>query len=137
MNHDPEQILALLKPCPTTGQLRSKVLSAIDGRLRESRRWRLQKRIGLITLGMVIFSAGLNIWVDHDVSRRIAALFPPPIPSRDAVELAAFVSKYADPQAGQWVYRQLAANQSSSISPEEYIAYIQKITAESEILFKD
>ncbi|MGA2059550.1 MAG: hypothetical protein ABSG67_03640 [Thermoguttaceae bacterium] len=137
MNHDPEQILALLKPCPTTGQLRSKVLSAIDGQLRESRRWRLQKRIGLITLAMVIIGAGLNIWVDHNVSRRIAALFPPPTPSRDAVEIAAFVSKYTDPQAGQWVYRQLAVDQSYSFSPENYFAYIQKITAESEILFKD
>jgi hypothetical protein len=137
MNRDPEHILSQIKPCRTNSHLRLQVLGAVDARLRESRRWRMQKRIGLTTLAMVIFSAGLNIWIDHDVSRRIAAIFPPPTPSRDAVEIAAFVSKYTDPQAGQWVYRQLTANQSHSLSPDEYIAYIQNITAESELLFKD
>lgn len=137
MNHDPERILSQIKPCQAGRQLRSQVLSAVDARLRESRHWRMQKRIGLLTLAMVIFGIGLNFWVDHNVSRRIVALFPPPTPSRDAVEIAAFVSKYTDHQAGQWVYRQLTVNQSHSLSPEEYFAYIQKITAESELLFKD
>ncbi|MGA2797162.1 MAG: hypothetical protein ABSE63_06280 [Thermoguttaceae bacterium] len=137
MNNDPEQILSQIKPCGTDNHLRLQVLSAVDSRLRESRHWQLQKRIGLITLAMVIFGAGLNIWVDHDISRRIAALFPPPTPSRNAVELAAFVSKYTDPQAGQWVYRQLAVDHFYSFSPEDYVAYIQKITAESESLYKD
>jgi hypothetical protein len=137
MNDDLEQILAQIKPCRTGHQLRSQVLSAVDTRLRESRHWRLQKRIGLITLGMVIFGAGLNVWVDHDVSQRIAALFPPPTPSRDAVEIAAFVSKYADPQAGQWVYQQITSQQTTKSSPEEYFAYLQKIATISDILFKD
>jgi hypothetical protein len=137
MNGDPEQILAQIKPCRTDSHLRLQVLGAVDAQLRESRRWRLQKRIGLITLAMLIFGVGLNFWVDQNISRRIAAIFPPPTPSQGAVEIAAFVSKYADHQAGQWIYRQLTANQSHSLSPDEYIAYIQNITAESELLFKD
>jgi hypothetical protein len=137
MNHDPEQILSQIKPCRTDSRLRLQVLGAVDAQLRESRHWRLQKRIGLCTLTMLIFGAGLNIWVDHNVSRRITALFPPPTPSRDAVEIAAFVSKYTDPQAGQWVYQQITSQQSTKHSPEEYFAYLQKIANISDILFKD
>ena len=74
---------------------------------------------------------------NRTVSQRLAALFPQPAAPRQAVELAAFISKYADPQAGQSVYRQLTVDQSYSFSPEDYFAYIQKITAESEFFYKD
>ena len=137
MNPDLEQLFAQLKPCPTAGQLRSKVLSAIDGQLRESRHWRMQKRIGLCTLAMLIFSVGLNFWVDQTVSQRLVALFPPPAAPRQAVELAAFISKYADPQAGQWVYQQIIFQQSTEQPSEEYFGYLQKIADVSDIIFKD
>ncbi|MGD0518430.1 MAG: hypothetical protein ABSA26_12915 [Thermoguttaceae bacterium] len=136
MNHDPEQILAQIKPCRTDGQLRMQVLGAVDTRLRESRRWRLQKRIGLFTLAMVLFGTGLNIWINQTVSQRLAALFPPSTPSRQIVELADFISKHADPQAGQQVYQQVAATPEYKYSPEEYFEYLHKIPEASEILVK-
>jgi len=137
MNNDPEQLLTQLTPCRTSNQLRSQVLGAVAGQLHESQRWRLQRRIGLATLAMVILSAGLNIWVKQTVSQRLAALFPPPAAPRQAVELAAFISKYVDPQAGQWVYQQITSQQTTKSSPEEYFAYLQKIANISDILFKD
>ncbi|MGD0655393.1 MAG: hypothetical protein ABSA16_13710 [Thermoguttaceae bacterium] len=137
MNGDPEQILSQIKPCRTDNHLRLQILGAVDAQLRESRRWRLQKRIGLCTLTMLIFGVGLNFWVNQTVSQRLAALFPPPSAPRQAVELAAFISKYVDPQAGQWVYQQITSQQTTKSSPEEYFAYLQKIANASDILFKD
>jgi len=137
MNHDPEQLLAQLTPLRTSNELRSRVLSAVGGQLRESRRWRFQKRIGLFTVAMLIFSVGLNFWVNRTVSQRLAALFPPPSAPRQAVELAAFISKYTDPQAGQWVYQQITSQQSTIYLPEEYFTYLRKIANASDILFKD
>jgi hypothetical protein len=137
MNDEAEQILAQIKPCGASRELRPRILNAVDAKLRASRSWRMQKRVGLITAAMVIFGVGLNVWVDRSVSRRIAAIFPPPAPLRGAVEIAVFVSKYADPEAGQLIYQQLVGNQSTACSSEKYFAYIRKLTVEAGSIYKD
>ncbi len=127
MNNDIEHVLQRLTPRGVGGDVRRRVLDAMQVELRSDAPSPWLRRCALATAAAIFVGIILNVWASKASERRLAQLFGPPPISRRAMEIAKDVEQLTNRQTGQWVYQQLTAGSANHDTPAVYAKYLATV----------
>ncbi len=139
MPDDIEQLIGRLTPRGVRAELRPRVLAAVANEL-EARPVSPWSRISARAMAAALLAGLLmNFCASEVASRRLAQLYGPPPPSKQAMEVAFAVEKVTDIQTARWVYEHFAAACPPGDRFAAYVAYsdvLKRLIDNSPLTFK-
>ncbi len=139
MPDDIEQLLGRLTPRGVRAELRPRVLAAVASELETGPDFSWSRISARAVAATLLAGLLMNFCASEVASRRLAQLYGPPPPSKQAMEVALAVEEVTDGQTARWVYEHFAAVCPPGDRFAAYVAYsdvLKRLIDNSSLTFK-